>query len=464
MNEVKQNSTRRFKIFVTDASDLTAGLTGLVSGDFTVYLTKDNGTEQTVSVTVTERGRGFYEVEPLAAHRDTLGENAWLFTATGAVDCPRLELVVAKDASDLSSEIAGRAAPGDNMTTSAFTPASLTDIEVAAKAGVWEDVDPLTLATSSEVMAAQNNINGHTTTEVGNVPGNVWTHPTRTLTAFGFSVTVGTNNDKTGYALTSGERSSIAGAVDLALINQVDGADLISAIADQIADDWVAGDASPLAIVAALKADSEWVQLIADAAASATSAANAEADAATAATQATAAAGSSASALTNTNTLLVRASTARMSKLDRDLAHAADAAIYQADVSSLASSAELPPDFVNMTVNLDGTVEVSSTSQTAIAGEVQTTIETPGSMLDGIRAVLAGITSLAHWLRALTRTDAANATAKTEINAGGGTYDESLHSLQADKVVTKASIRNGLNGRWTDELNESFDLTVSDTP
>lgn len=40
----------------------------------------------------------------------------------------------------------------------------------------------------------------------------IWASATRTLTAFGFSVTVGTNNDKTGYALTAGERNSIADA------------------------------------------------------------------------------------------------------------------------------------------------------------------------------------------------------------------------------------------------------------
>lgn len=41
----------------------------------------------------------------------------------------------------------------------------------------------------------------------------VWGTAARTLTAFGFSVTVGVNGDKTGYALTSGERDSIATAL-----------------------------------------------------------------------------------------------------------------------------------------------------------------------------------------------------------------------------------------------------------
>jgi hypothetical protein len=46
-----------------------------------------------------------------------------------------------------------------------------------------------------------------------------------------------------------------------------------------------------------------------------------------------------------------------------------------------------------------------------------------------IEAVLDGITSLADWLRALVRTDAADPVAKAEINTGGGTYDEAKHSL-----------------------------------
>lgn len=46
-----------------------------------------------------------------------------------------------------------------------------------------------------------------------------------------------------------------------------------------------------------------------------------------------------------------------------------------------------------------------------------------------IEAVLDGITSLADWLRALVRADAADPVAKAEINTGGGAYDEARHSL-----------------------------------
>lgn len=60
--------------------------------------------------------------------------------------------------------------------------------------------------------------------------------------------------------------SQVAAAVDVALINTGDGADLLQAIANQIAADWVAGDASPLAVVSALTANSTFIQLVADAA------------------------------------------------------------------------------------------------------------------------------------------------------------------------------------------------------
>ena len=49
--------------------------------------------------------------------------------------------------------------------------------------------------------------------------------------------------------------------------------------------------------------------------------------------------------------------------------------------------------------------------------------------IEAIEAVLAGITSLADWLRTLIRADAADPVAKAEINAGGGSFDEAKHSL-----------------------------------
>lgn len=68
-----------------------------------------------------------------------------------------------------------------------------------------------------------------------------------------------------GVTLTPTERSALAGVLDLAIINQADGADLIGALANAIADDWVASDASPLAVVSALIGNATFVGLVADA-------------------------------------------------------------------------------------------------------------------------------------------------------------------------------------------------------
>lgn len=62
-----------------------------------------------------------------------------------------------------------------------------------------------------------------------------------------------------------------------------------------------------------------------------------------------------------------------------------------------------------------------------------------------LAAILSGITSLAAWLRLLARSDTGNATAKTELNSGGGTYGESDDSLQAiqAQVAELADIGSG---------------------
>ena len=49
--------------------------------------------------------------------------------------------------------------------------------------------------------------------------------------------------------------AAVPAAVDAAIANQLDGTDLPQILADLIAQDWIAGDATPLAIVAAIKTD-----------------------------------------------------------------------------------------------------------------------------------------------------------------------------------------------------------------
>jgi hypothetical protein len=74
---------------------------------------------------------------------------------------------------------------------------------------------------------------------------------------------------------------------------------------------------------------------------------------------------------------------------------------------------------------------------------------TSGSLFDRVKTVfttLSGITSLANWLRGLARTDTMNATAKAELNAGGGGYDEAFDSLQ----IIGATVTSGGGGGLTE--------------
>lgn len=81
---------------------------------------------------------------------------------------------------------------------------------------------------------------------------------------------------------------------------------------------------------------------------------------------------------------------------------------------------------------------VSSTANVVVAPVLAQTGTSPSA--------LAGITSLAAWLRGLYRKSAMDATAKTEVNSGGGTYDESTDSVEAIRERGDAAWTTGGGG------------------
>ncbi|MEM9825101.1 MAG: carboxypeptidase-like regulatory domain-containing protein [Planctomycetota bacterium] len=150
-------------------------------------------------------------------------------------------------------------------------------------------LDPL--VESDAATAAEGGSTSGGSVDESAIAAAVWSHPTRTLSAFGFDVGV-----------SAASVSAIAAACDVAILNQGDGVDVLKALADLIAQDWVAGDASPLAIVSALVQSDDWSDLV-----------DATEDAKSAAEQ-----------------IATGLTAARLGKLDRDLAHAGDAATYHA--------------------------------------------------------------------------------------------------------------------------------------
>ncbi|QDT07805.1 hypothetical protein K227x_62330 [Rubripirellula lacrimiformis] len=83
-----------------------------------------------------------------------------------------------------------------------------------------------------------------------------------------------------------------------------------------------------------------------------------------------------------------------------------------------------------------GTIVLADTVGPFIADDVVARIERSGGMVDGVRSVLAGITRLSSWMRAIARGDTADAVAMSELNTGGGSYDPELSSLEASSGVT----------------------------
>lgn len=62
-------------------------------------------------------------------------------------------------------------------------------------------------------------------------------------------------NISAAKTLTSGERSTLAAAIEAALVNEGDATALLAAIADKISADWTAGDLSAVAIADAVRAE-----------------------------------------------------------------------------------------------------------------------------------------------------------------------------------------------------------------
>lgn len=111
------------------------------------------------------------------------------------------------------------------VTASAIAPDAIGASELAADAvaeiagAVWDELRSghvLAGSFGAGVASVQGNVTGSVgsvTGAVGSVTGNVGGNVVGSVASVTAAVTVGTNNDKTGYALTASERNSIADAL-----------------------------------------------------------------------------------------------------------------------------------------------------------------------------------------------------------------------------------------------------------
>lgn len=129
-------------------------------------------------------GGGIYSYTLASASVNAEGEYICLFKTSGTVDqqhIPAIWCIAKAGVEYLDAQVTSRAAIADYTTAR------------AAK------LDNLDAAVTSRLASGNVTVGSYA---AGQDPATlVWAAGTRTLTAFGFSVTVGTNNDKTGYAL-----------------------------------------------------------------------------------------------------------------------------------------------------------------------------------------------------------------------------------------------------------------------
>jgi hypothetical protein len=167
-----------FYAFFTNTKQGVTGLT--VTAD--VYR---NGTSILTAQACTAVGGGLYSYTLSSANVTAEGEYICLFkTASTSVDqqhIPAIWCIAKAGVEYLDAQVTSRAAIADYTTAR------------AAK------IDNLDAAVTSRLASGNVTVGSYA---AGQDPATlVWAAGTRTLTAFGFSVTVGTNNDKTGYAL-----------------------------------------------------------------------------------------------------------------------------------------------------------------------------------------------------------------------------------------------------------------------
>ena len=263
----------------TAKTDVTSATSGL-----SIKYQLDNGTVVTLTPVAMSAGGahadgGIYHID---GGRYKIGLPDAAVSAVGKL-CVWTTLTDTEFVEDEIAVVAYDATDGIRMGMTAL-PAALPENAggiVVSTSGDNADIDTIFDAIAeieSRLTAARaaylDNLNGHTA-QTGDVFAALPTNfAALAITASTGRVTVGTNVDKSGYSiagtkqtldalndiasgaamtLTAGERTSLAQALEAAIINELDGTAVMQAIADLIASSMTTGDLSVQAIAAATR-------------------------------------------------------------------------------------------------------------------------------------------------------------------------------------------------------------------
>jgi hypothetical protein len=201
MKARKQNSTSYpILIYIVSASDHVTPQAGKTVA---VQLSKNGATFAAAQGAVTEIGSGWYALAGHAADRDSLGELAIRATASGCDEFVAKYVILPYDPfvavhSDVRFVDGQDATPNDGVLQANIVQIGGTTVT---------DSVPATLAATT-IQAIWNNPTRSLTSAAGATAQEIWEYaPGRTITGGSVAsvttpVTVGTNQDKAGYALS----------------------------------------------------------------------------------------------------------------------------------------------------------------------------------------------------------------------------------------------------------------------
>lgn len=263
---IEQTSTSvKFLAFFTASKQGKTGLT------VTIDIYDPSGTQIVTGGSATAVGGGLYSYT-LASNNSTEGEYAAIFkTSDSTVDAqhiPSLWVLGRAGVENLDAAVSTRstltAAQVNSEADTALADVGLTstitgriDQAVSSRLAAADYTAP---TAAPSVVAIRQEMDSNST-KLANLDASVssrlatsgYTAPTTPPTAAEITTAVWAAADKTGYSLTSAERSAIATAVESSILNEADGQAVLNAIVGAIGN----SNIDQVALVAAIRSDLE---------------------------------------------------------------------------------------------------------------------------------------------------------------------------------------------------------------
>lgn len=218
MRQLDQNVAFNAMIKMVSSTDHTTELAGLT---LTITISKNGGAFAASSITITDRGNGWYNVAGTTAESDTLGDLVIRATATGADPGERVFFVVVPRA----------------------TAAAVDDVPTNA------EFNARTLPTASYATAAAQ---ATLQTAIDDVPTNAEFNARTIVSANYSTLTAAQVNTEADQALADA-KAGYAAAIEAAILNEGDATALLAAIAAKV-EDFLINEGDSRATLAAISA------------------------------------------------------------------------------------------------------------------------------------------------------------------------------------------------------------------